>query len=1008
MPYTALSATPIAGTRLVALSREGANGYDVGLARLPTTGVGDVTVNGAMYHIWNVNGALMGARFDAPIESDTIQLIHDLEGLSLMLSSDDLGVVGNETGTTLLVSGEVPMTFSVGDLLATGSAQYSGINFVSEALETVQKERKDIAALLGLESSVAGLDIILDLKWRTVAEELKTAFGKEVLGERPEGAELPGSLDAVTDALSVSAAFAAASAEDSDGVFASLALDEQEAIEAFEATASPATAVLGAVGPTRFGAIAQRTRGHALLDFTDVANRKIIVLVRHMLGGNPDSSGLERLNADGSSSYLGEVASSYVSHRRFEEAYGSPLAIDYSAWSAASEDGRTDLVTAAIQGQEGDVCLACTVTRDATNAEEVYQIDSGGTSIATIRAMEVTFDWAGTLGAFAYSVDSQAGRTRFVQTSGNAYYRGGTKAVSGDGELYTGGIELEVRFRTSEVSGLVTDLRSVDDDALWKFGFADVANIVLPDADLSHLASWNTADSDSGQPTMAQLLYPVRIGSPGPTSVPATFAGLLIGTGLEAGMHATGTWSVGDAADDLSSYLAGAFGAERDPDQGTNQPNPASPEAVEAMVLLGGAKINEGVLDLTFDGERDFDVDGEVDSVEAGLADLLALKGQSHVSTGATHVDIARKQVSKIRTDLVALQGLSTPFPEVEAAKWMDFQTAIETNLFELNADSTLKRAYSTLDDGEALELIDGALQALTTPLTLGDALAPDSEGVFAGQSEADPADMLTQTTHQVTVLMKSTDFTRYGIWWLETSAKASEALAVHGAGDANGPGLFAYSLLAQTAYRGVDDPEYPGGASATYRGKTIALQSSARYSAAFEAIVRWNATAAIGGSMDVVFTDFTRLEHRDPLYLTAENVSAVNMAGEATEYSFVSEREVRELVFAGVPIDTDLAFDATLTGSPTTTVGPSVQITFDRRTDPALRIPSGDLAAGTLIKGFFVGKDVDAPYAIVGLWRMGYDVRTSTGQPVSVGDERVSLGDGTLFHGAFGGPVVP
>ena len=55
----------IAGTGLVAVSREDGRGYQLGSsATLPESGTGDVSVAGARYHVWKEGDELRGARFD--------------------------------------------------------------------------------------------------------------------------------------------------------------------------------------------------------------------------------------------------------------------------------------------------------------------------------------------------------------------------------------------------------------------------------------------------------------------------------------------------------------------------------------------------------------------------------------------------------------------------------------------------------------------------------------------------------------------------------------------------------------------------------------------------------------------------------------------------------------------------------------------------------------------------------------------------------------------------------
>ena len=62
------------------------------------------------------------------------------------------------------------------------------------------------------------------------------------------------------------------------------------------------------------------------------------------------------------------------------------------------------------------------------------------------------------LGAFAYSTIQSTAWTRDITNDGSARYAGGTVAASGDGTIYEGDIELVVRFQSSIVSAVVSNL----------------------------------------------------------------------------------------------------------------------------------------------------------------------------------------------------------------------------------------------------------------------------------------------------------------------------------------------------------------------------------------------------------------------------------------------------------------------------------------------------------------------------------------------------------------------
>ena len=151
----------IEGTGLTAMTREADDMYDVnGGATLPASGVGDVTVDGAMYHVWMQDGALMGARFDAAIDADTDYKIGTIA--LPKLSANDPDMPGTELRSYLLVTSndddEDMGMFSIGDLLGSGMASDEGANFVDVAVKAIEKVQADVSALLALDTKPTGLD----------------------------------------------------------------------------------------------------------------------------------------------------------------------------------------------------------------------------------------------------------------------------------------------------------------------------------------------------------------------------------------------------------------------------------------------------------------------------------------------------------------------------------------------------------------------------------------------------------------------------------------------------------------------------------------------------------------------------------------------------------------------------------------------------------------------------------------------------------------------------------
>lgn len=453
----------IAGTGLTAITREVDNRYEVGNTILSANGTGDVTVGGAMYHVWmQDDGELAGARFDQPIHGDsddpTFAVIGDLRASTRgkdilpVLSSDDESTAANELGTTLQLGDH---SFSIADLLDRGMATDAGAGIVSEARKEITKVREDLAALLAADSDL-GTSTVLDSAWSTSQRQVNAIFGPGTvdLGERPRRNMLVQELDGILAALSTGTEFAAATNRLGGGVFEDAELSEADALEAFDATETEATASFGVTQVTRYGAVTVSERSSAV--------------------AGPD-------------------------------------------YNTGGNVGK---------GDYGEM---------------------------------------GLIGAFSYSTIDDVWHVEDIQITGKANYAGGTRAVSGDGKLYTGDIVIEIDFSgDAGVSGMVTNLRSAEGSA-WQLLFLDVEDIYLsPARGLNSRAHWARRDSEQTASHSAQVAFPRRAGSPPPLTVRGSFRGQLLGRGPNSGNYAHGTWSVGEQDDTgRSSYLVGGFGAVR-------------------------------------------------------------------------------------------------------------------------------------------------------------------------------------------------------------------------------------------------------------------------------------------------------------------------------------------------------------------------------------------------------------------------------------------------------------
>ena len=494
-------ATMIEGTGLTALTREPDDMYDVNGSTLPANGMGDVTVDGAMYHVWMTeDGGLAGARFDNALHGDSdvpaFGIIGDLRkgsayttdadddfGTDILpkLSANDEDTTANELRTMLQLGDH---SFSMADLLDSGMAKDMGDNFVVKARGKIEKARSDVASLLGLASEPGNLSTLLGDAWDDVQAQVDTLFGTTGtgqdltsnvdLGNTPGEDDILDEIDDVLAALSSGTQFAAATKEDGKGVFEDAKLSEANAMKAFDAAMSEATATFGMTGSTRYGVISSKERSIATSDLD------------YDMGAN-----------------LGN-------------------------------------------GDTGEV---------------------------------------GMIGAFSYSTIDDVQRVWDITQEGTAYYEGGTNAVSGNGNMYTGDIAIEVRFNTKRVSGLVTNLQSTDGSA-WTYQYGEVESIILtPATNLDNNAHWSGSATTATASNAARITFSPRAGSPLPQPIVGSFQGQLLGRNAASGSEAHGTWSIGtQSTSGSASYLAGGFGATRVADDGPVRPGTDNGSVHETVV----------------------------------------------------------------------------------------------------------------------------------------------------------------------------------------------------------------------------------------------------------------------------------------------------------------------------------------------------------------------------------------------------------------------------------------
>ena len=162
--------------------------------------------------------------------------------------------------------------------------------------------------------------------------------------------------------------------------------------------------------------------------------------------------------------------------------------------------------------------------------------------------------------AFAWATIEATRRASDVQTAGYGFYTGQTHAADQDGNLFSGAIEIEVRFARMRVTGLVSGLARADTQEPWVHGLGgEVSGIFLPTARLRRAGSW--AVTDRSETNRGRLSFMAQAGGWPDQSLDegSSFSGRLLGRGEASGTEAIGTWQAVAG----STTLAGGFGAAR-------------------------------------------------------------------------------------------------------------------------------------------------------------------------------------------------------------------------------------------------------------------------------------------------------------------------------------------------------------------------------------------------------------------------------------------------------------
>ncbi len=1035
---------------------------------MPASGKGNVTVDGVLYPFWRQDGGMLaGARFDAAINGHTDFIRGDLDAMPT-LTEEDEDTAGNELRTGLEVAGE---TFPLAELLGAGTSTQDGDNFVAEARTELEKISGQVDTLIDLFKDADGGQTTLNGligttnqigKWGEAQAAVDKVFGGTVtLRAEADADEADEAFDDLVQALSSLDAFQAATEKDGEGVFEDAELTADQAADAFDATESQATAALGMLGDTRFGAVVLKERANArgklgydykAADGQNLTHNRYAADVLVTVNNNgvvtgrvtelvvePSDNGGGQIGSlvfnaaedtDNIPTHGGAVTGSYVTVPDFSDAANSAdrvaavqSLVQLVATEAATVAGlpttKPPQVTVVERVGVGPLASPYWYQVDLTvygngSTERTAQLDLGVVHVTGASTGGAVSEGAGELGAFAYATIDDTVRTNHIQTSGNAYYEGATRAVGGDATLYSGDFEMQVRFRSKKVSGLVSNLRD-SDGATWQFKYGDVDSIILPEANLGTQANWDAkstpASDDDPIVNGAQITFAPRAGSPSPVTVIGGFQGTLLGTGAAAGEQAVGTWSVGADPGEKGGYLAGGFGAARVADTPTTLPASDDGTMTETMVSpVTGQTLADGMLKLVGTKRGADEAVGvtrtKEDKVEISLATMFGKQDANSWTNGAKQVDLARAEIERLMSQLNAFIALdnddATEADTLLANKnraeiWASVNTTIERYLFNndtevldetdsanvtaANWGDMLNKGYPVSSggnalDAEALSKIQEVLDALASQAALGDAIEED--GIFKGLNlKADGATETVANTwdrkeSRVQWRLSSTEYTRFGVWRKQNNNYASDGEGANNKDDADGPGRFAYSPLAQTSYTSHLDPSYPDGGVATYTGETLAIQNADFYMGTIAVRVEW-AAGSVGGKLAAVISDLENVGNGDPLLYAPTDANPA--------YA------IREIIFAA-NVDEVLSFEDNA----------GADITYFAAAGGLTTVLKTAKTNTASLQGKFVGQDIDGPLGVIGTWTL----KKGAGATSKIGNNAHTI------HGAFGAEVGP
>ena len=835
---------------LQASAREDGTGYDVGDASLPASGSGQITVDSAMYRVAkDADGMLAGTRFDADIEGSVMKI--DTLGTTgaPSLLADDSETAFNEKNTAVEFHNA---DFSVGDLLGSGVATAEGPNIVAKARADMVKIRNRVAALVALKRD-GGLDQAaltgqLILQWNAADKVALAVFGQiddanPALERTTSESRVLDAFDRLVDALSSVEAFQAATlANGPDKLQGFKNLGAAAAATAFNRVEWWATARLGTLGSTRFGAAVWNDRDNATANDPNPERAQAFAWST-MLQTRRSSD----VRVSGAANYQGRT------HAADQAGNLYAGAIDINVrFTRGTVDGRVD-------GLE----------RADTGNPFVHGLGGAVTGIVLPSArLNARAEWSVTTDASS----SSPGRLQYAALAG------GQPDLNLSAESTFAG-RLLGRGDQSGTEAIGTWTAKAGSTTLaGGFGATRGADTPPPGAavteDLGTIGKTGSvfAQLERGP---ARLEAPVvDEGPPRTVALPEIPASKVINTNNATFtynppvMDITYNPAVTDAVANAAEYVSGNY-------------TPARETVLEEQDW-------EGVK-----GNWVEDARAEIVKKLAQLRRSIALDGADASDSDTQFANDQRQRLfTEIQDEIKKIFGPGRAVggggPEIYTGV-LTRNTVDPSSGWTAHVDYPVTSAGVAQDAGVLAEIED-VIEALGSADAFADALAdgglfaatrtasaPLFENVEGGYPSAGA--IFGRNRGKLLIAADDTDYTRLGAWRHQVSRHAADALSTQnyparGGEAARGLelGSFAYSPLDPTAaYSDANNRLYPasgaaGTVSATYAGKTVAAQADLFYRGDVEAKVYWSPTTVTDSEITIEISNLEETVTGDAL----------------------------------------------------------------------------------------------------------------------------------------------